>query len=315
MSPRSDGIPHADAEARAGRGRRRAPEKPPGPRGRRPRHHRGLARPAAPERGRRGRHQVDRAGAHARPRRALPGPARGRSAERDGTPEPVEGFRRGTRRGRGRAGGRQHLRRRRRRSSPGRAWFAGQCRRARAEPLLPPRRGLRCRDRHRPGARRGLHPGRGRSRCPDLGQADAERHGHHRHRQGRGTGRGHGPRRDQHGQGHADLDRPARPVLGNRFGGLSGRAVFPVAVRCVYELDEAVRIPIIGCGGVSSRERRRRDADGRRVRGPDRLGRARRPERLRDDRGRALRGGRGRPRARSWGAPMREASRPSRSTG
>jgi dihydroorotate dehydrogenase (NAD+) catalytic subunit len=43
-----------------------------------------------------------------------------------------------------------------------------------------------------------------------------------------------------------------RPVLGNRYGGLSGRAVFPVAVRCVYELFEAVRIPVIGCGGVSS---------------------------------------------------------------
>jgi dihydroorotate dehydrogenase (NAD+) catalytic subunit len=43
-----------------------------------------------------------------------------------------------------------------------------------------------------------------------------------------------------------------RPVLGNRFGGLSGRAVFPVAVRCVYELYDACSIPIIGCGGVSS---------------------------------------------------------------
>ena len=43
-----------------------------------------------------------------------------------------------------------------------------------------------------------------------------------------------------------------RPVLGNRYGGLSGSAVFPVAVRCVYELYEAVKIPIIGCGGVST---------------------------------------------------------------
>ena len=40
-----------------------------------------------------------------------------------------------------------------------------------------------------------------------------------------------------------------RPVLGNRFGGLSGKAVFPIAVRCVYELYEAVDIPVIGCGG------------------------------------------------------------------
>jgi dihydroorotate dehydrogenase (NAD+) catalytic subunit len=43
-----------------------------------------------------------------------------------------------------------------------------------------------------------------------------------------------------------------RPVLGNRFGGLSGPAIFPIAVRCVYELYEACSIPVIGCGGVSS---------------------------------------------------------------
>jgi dihydroorotate dehydrogenase (NAD+) catalytic subunit len=43
-----------------------------------------------------------------------------------------------------------------------------------------------------------------------------------------------------------------RPVLGNRFGGLSGPAIFPVAVRCVYELYESCRIPIIGCGGIAS---------------------------------------------------------------
>ncbi len=43
-----------------------------------------------------------------------------------------------------------------------------------------------------------------------------------------------------------------RPVLGNRYGGLSGSAVFPIAVRCVYELYEACKIPIIGCGGIST---------------------------------------------------------------
>jgi len=43
-----------------------------------------------------------------------------------------------------------------------------------------------------------------------------------------------------------------RPVLGNRYGGLSGEAIFPVAVRCVYEIYEACKIPIIGCGGVST---------------------------------------------------------------
>jgi dihydroorotate dehydrogenase (NAD+) catalytic subunit len=43
-----------------------------------------------------------------------------------------------------------------------------------------------------------------------------------------------------------------RPVLGNGIGGLSGRAIFPIAVRCVYELYDACSIPIIGCGGISS---------------------------------------------------------------
>ena len=43
-----------------------------------------------------------------------------------------------------------------------------------------------------------------------------------------------------------------RPVLGNRFGGLSGKAIFPIAIRSVYDLYDAVGIPIIGCGGVST---------------------------------------------------------------
>jgi dihydroorotate dehydrogenase (NAD+) catalytic subunit len=45
-----------------------------------------------------------------------------------------------------------------------------------------------------------------------------------------------------------------RPVLGNRFGGLSGRAIFPIAVRCVYELYGAVKIPVIGVGGIGTAE-------------------------------------------------------------
>ena len=45
-----------------------------------------------------------------------------------------------------------------------------------------------------------------------------------------------------------------RPLLANRTGGLSGPAVFPVAVRMVWDVYEAVDIPIIGCGGVSSAE-------------------------------------------------------------
>ena len=43
-----------------------------------------------------------------------------------------------------------------------------------------------------------------------------------------------------------------KPILANRKGGFSGRAVFPVALRMVYEVYEAVSLPIIGMGGVSS---------------------------------------------------------------
>ena len=43
-----------------------------------------------------------------------------------------------------------------------------------------------------------------------------------------------------------------RPVIANRMGGFSGPAVFPVALRMVYQVYEAVSIPIIGMGGVSS---------------------------------------------------------------
>jgi dihydroorotate dehydrogenase (NAD+) catalytic subunit len=42
------------------------------------------------------------------------------------------------------------------------------------------------------------------------------------------------------------------PILANRFGGLSGPAVKPVGVRCVYEIFEAVKVPVVGVGGVSS---------------------------------------------------------------
>jgi dihydroorotate dehydrogenase (NAD+) catalytic subunit len=41
------------------------------------------------------------------------------------------------------------------------------------------------------------------------------------------------------------------PILGNRFGGLSGRAIKPVAIKCVYDLYEALEIPVIGVGGIS----------------------------------------------------------------
>lgn len=43
-----------------------------------------------------------------------------------------------------------------------------------------------------------------------------------------------------------------KPILANKKGGVSGPAILPVAVRCVYEIIEAVKIPVIGIGGVTS---------------------------------------------------------------
>ena len=43
-----------------------------------------------------------------------------------------------------------------------------------------------------------------------------------------------------------------KPVIANKMGGFSGSAIFPVALRMVYQVYEAVKIPIIGMGGVSS---------------------------------------------------------------
>ena len=42
------------------------------------------------------------------------------------------------------------------------------------------------------------------------------------------------------------------PVLGNVKGGLSGQAIKPVAVRAIYEIFEAVKVPIFGCGGITT---------------------------------------------------------------
>ncbi|MEM3458920.1 MAG: dihydroorotate dehydrogenase [Candidatus Bathyarchaeia archaeon] len=44
----------------------------------------------------------------------------------------------------------------------------------------------------------------------------------------------------------------AMPILGNKLGGLSGSAIKPIAVRCVYDIYERVKVPIIGCGGIAS---------------------------------------------------------------
>ena len=43
-----------------------------------------------------------------------------------------------------------------------------------------------------------------------------------------------------------------RPVIANTMGGFSGPAIFPVAVRMVYQVSRACRIPVIGCGGVAT---------------------------------------------------------------
>lgn len=48
--------------------------------------------------------------------------------------------------------------------------------------------------------------------------------------------------------------RSKKPILANKMGGFSGPAVFPVAVRMVYQVYEAVKLPIIGMGGVSCAE-------------------------------------------------------------
>ena len=44
----------------------------------------------------------------------------------------------------------------------------------------------------------------------------------------------------------------AMPILSNKAGGLSGPAIKPIAVRCVYEIYERVKLPIIGCGGITN---------------------------------------------------------------
>ena len=48
--------------------------------------------------------------------------------------------------------------------------------------------------------------------------------------------------------------RTKKPVIANKMGGFSGSAIFPVAVRMVYQVANAVNIPIVGMGGVSSAE-------------------------------------------------------------
>ncbi len=48
--------------------------------------------------------------------------------------------------------------------------------------------------------------------------------------------------------------RTKRPVIANKMGGFSGSAIFPVAVRMVYQVASAVKVPVIGMGGVTTAE-------------------------------------------------------------
>ncbi|MBR6680822.1 MAG: dihydroorotate dehydrogenase [Clostridia bacterium] len=48
--------------------------------------------------------------------------------------------------------------------------------------------------------------------------------------------------------------RTKKPVIANKMGGFSGSAIFPVAVRMVYQVANAVKIPVVGMGGVSRAE-------------------------------------------------------------
>lgn len=48
--------------------------------------------------------------------------------------------------------------------------------------------------------------------------------------------------------------RRRKPVIANKMGGFSGRAIFPVALRMVYQVYEAVKLPIMGIGGVATAE-------------------------------------------------------------
>ena len=48
--------------------------------------------------------------------------------------------------------------------------------------------------------------------------------------------------------------RTRRPIIANKMGGFSGPAIFPVALRMVYQVANAVNVPVVGMGGVSSAE-------------------------------------------------------------
>ena len=80
---------------------------------------------------------------------------------------------------------------------------------------------------------------------PNVGGHPADRPGHRRRRRRRAD-------RHQHAVGDRRRRRAGRkPLLGNIYGGLSGPAIKPVALRIVYEAAQAVEIPIVAIGGVT----------------------------------------------------------------
>ena len=46
--------------------------------------------------------------------------------------------------------------------------------------------------------------------------------------------------------------RKRRPMLGNVMGGLSGPVIKPIALRCVYQVAQTVKTPLIGIGGIAT---------------------------------------------------------------
>jgi len=50
-----------------------------------------------------------------------------------------------------------------------------------------------------------------------------------------------------------DLNKK-KPVIANKIGGFSGRAIFPIALKMVWQVYEAVKLPIMGIGGVATAE-------------------------------------------------------------
>ena len=225
------------------------------PRGRRPRHDRGLARPGSHSRNGAGGvvTEVDRARAHARPRRAVPGPLEDGLLNAMGLPNPSRAFVEES--GPSRAspwsprssGAPRGVRR-------GRVLVRRLRRRARAEPLLPSRRGLRGRARLGPRTRRGVHPGRGRLGLPVWVRLDPERRRTSAPSAGPPSRAGPRPSSRSTRSGPCGSHpASAGPSVGNRYGGLgAGRLPGRGPVR-----DRALRgrldFPVVGCGGVASR--------------------------------------------------------------